>query len=88
MEMNITGLGFTAASQKQFKQNASFNSPLKSGGQTTKRIVNQLESFSSASVSNIVEFKTGQLSDGFVLDGYFLGTFEFDSLTGHPGIRY
>ncbi|MGV3541216.1 MAG: hypothetical protein ACO1OQ_15480 [Rufibacter sp.] len=35
-----------------------------------------------------IEFKPGLLSEGITIDGYFLGTYDFDSLTGHPGIRY
>ncbi len=82
----MNGLSLTAAVNKQFNVNAGLAEPKLPGGQTSLLLNSQLESI--ASCFTAADPKDGVASEGFVLDGFFLGTFEFDSLTGHPGIRY
>ncbi|WP_169788168.1 hypothetical protein [Rufibacter tibetensis] len=60
----------------------------KPGVQTSQKLAIMYDNHPATSIRNAAGFKSNPFSDGFVLDGYFLGTFEFDSLTGHPGIRY
>jgi hypothetical protein len=39
-------------------------------------------------VANQTEVKHPSPTDGIVVEGYLLGTFDFESLSGHPGIKY
>ena len=82
--MNATGLHLTSTSHLQQQVRISSATAKKAGVQVSGMFDNP----SAASISNAAGFTSNPLTDGFVLDGYFLGTFEFDSLTGHPGIRY
>jgi hypothetical protein len=86
--MNTTGLQLKSTSNKQFQARTGSASVKKSGGLRSQTLSVLVDSYAGTSISNGIDFKSNPLSDGFVLDGYFLGTFEFDSLTGHPGIRY
>lgn len=86
--MKVSGKGLISAAVRQQFPQISFSSVLKKpGGQTSLLAFVQQEKVNTSSSGNKIEFKT-PLADGFILDGYYLGTFEFDSLTGHPGIRY
>ncbi len=86
--MSVSGKSFINASQKQFHPRVALKTTKKPGGQTSQFLLVKLENFSANTIVNLREFSTTSLSEGFVLEGFFLGTFEFDSLTGHPGIRY
>ncbi|WP_210489131.1 hypothetical protein [Rufibacter aurantiacus] len=88
MKMDILGLGSKNSSQNQVSLQISLQASKKPGGQTSQTVFSKTSISASSSAKNIMEFSTTTLSEGFVLDGFFLGTFEFDSLTGHPGIRY
>ncbi len=82
--MNTTGLQLMSTSHMQQQVRIGSATAKKAGVQISKMFDNH----SAASISNAAGFTSNHLTDGFVLDGYYLGTFEFDSLTGHPGIRY
>jgi len=58
------------------------------GGQTDIRTSARLQDRNYSWLITIPETKTTTVPSGIVVGGYYLGTFEFDSLTGHPGIRY
>ncbi|MBC3542318.1 hypothetical protein ACFSC6_14070 [Rufibacter sediminis] len=88
MEMNVSGLSFIGASQTQFRLVVNQQASKRPGGQTVKTSVSKIGIKSFSTMNSLMEFSSATLSEGIVLDGYFLGTFEFDSLTGHPGIRY
>ncbi|ALJ00900.1 hypothetical protein DC20_20300 [Rufibacter tibetensis] len=86
--MNVSGKSLITTLNKQFHPRVALQVTKKPGGQTSRSLFFKIENFSSKAIGNLGEFSTTSLSEGFVLDGFFLGTFEFDSLTGHPGIRY
>ncbi|WP_125077758.1 hypothetical protein [Rufibacter latericius] len=88
MEMIVSGLRLIDASQKQFHLQVNLKATKRPGGQTAQTLLGKIGNNSTTSAGHLMEFSTTSLSEGFILDGYFLGTFEFDSLTGHPGIRY
>ncbi|WP_460893032.1 hypothetical protein [Rufibacter soli] len=86
--MKVSGTGLISAKvQQQFPQVSFSSVSKKPGGQTSLLAFAPQELVNTSSSAGRFEFKSA-LSDGFILDGYYLGTFEFDSLTGHPGIRY
>ncbi|GGK81896.1 hypothetical protein ACD591_10820 [Rufibacter glacialis] len=86
-EMSVTGISFINA-YKQASPKVMLMATKKPGGQTYPTGLVRVENH-SASIAGIAPlFANRPSSEGFVLDGFFLGTFEFDSLTGHPGIRY
>ncbi|KAA3437956.1 hypothetical protein [Rufibacter hautae] len=86
--MDILGLSLKNSSKNQVGLQVSIQASKKPGGQTAQSVFGKNQVSTSISAKNLMEFSTTTLSEGFVLDGFFLGTFEFDSLTGHPGIRY
>ncbi|RNI27442.1 hypothetical protein EFA69_15025 [Rufibacter immobilis] len=86
--MEAKGYTLKGAINERAYTHVSISVPKKPGGQTSKLLFGHLKGNSTITLSNNLEFKAGSSSEGIVVDGFFLGTFEFDSLTGHPGIRY
>ncbi|WP_192820644.1 hypothetical protein [Rufibacter sp. LB8] len=60
----------------------------KSFDSTTKCTPVDLDDMTAYWVVTMSETKVSPSAEGIVVEGYLLGAFEFDSLTGHPGIRY
>jgi len=59
-----------------------------SGQTSAKPLSNPIKENALLWLKKTMEIKAAVSPEGIVVDGYYLGTFEFDSLTGHPGIRY
>ncbi len=57
-------------------------------GQTASRSSIFFDGFPFSKFLQTVQFKPFISKEGIVLGGYLFGNHDFDSLTGHPGIKY
>ncbi|MBA9077905.1 hypothetical protein FHS90_002624 [Rufibacter quisquiliarum] len=72
----------------QYQPAMSYNIISHPGGQTTFCTPQQVEDSSLAWSTTYVDFMPSEFVGGFKTESFFISTYDFESLTGHPGIRY